>query len=315
MQFYWLGRADGRLRRRALRAFLRHGGGGAVRARARGDGGAGAAHLADACSPAAREEAHERKDGESFMRAPHAADREPGAAAVPAARACRWARWRCSPAATSPTRSACRRCCAAMSRWNDGVQDWLFDPKRLAPEFPESRDHPAVPVQRLLRRGRSARGRRRQLQARGRRAWCARRSPGRCPSSTRCRRCRRSRATSASKAGAPSASGAACASPTSCSASAPTLTREVRRLQVRRRLLHQHRHGDGAASADPAHASASATQLLPPKYGFPMKLRMPTKLGFKNPKHIARDLRHQRRIPAATGKTRATTGIPAREMT
>jgi DMSO/TMAO reductase YedYZ molybdopterin-dependent catalytic subunit len=30
-----------------------------------------------------------------------------------------------------------------------------------------------------------------------------------------------------------------------------------------------------------------ADQILPPKYGFPMKLRMPTKLGFKNPKHIA----------------------------
>jgi DMSO/TMAO reductase YedYZ molybdopterin-dependent catalytic subunit len=29
-----------------------------------------------------------------------------------------------------------------------------------------------------------------------------------------------------------------------------------------------------------------ADQILPPKYGFPMKLRMPTKLGFKNPKHI-----------------------------
>lgn len=27
-------------------------------------------------------------------------------------------------------------------------------------------------------------------------------------------------------------------------------------------------------------------QILPPKYGFPMKLRMPTKLGYKNPKHI-----------------------------
>ena len=26
-----------------------------------------------------------------------------------------------------------------MSRWNDGVQHWLFDPNRLAPEFPESR--------------------------------------------------------------------------------------------------------------------------------------------------------------------------------
>ncbi len=25
---------------------------------------------------------------------------------------------------------------------------------------------------------------------------------------------------------------------------------------------------------------------LPPKYGSPMKLRVPTKLGFKNPKHI-----------------------------
>ena len=30
-----------------------------------------------------------------------------------------------------------------------------------------------------------------------------------------------------------------------------------------------------------------ADQLLPPKYGFPMKLRIPTKLGFKNPKHIS----------------------------
>ena len=27
-------------------------------------------------------------------------------------------------------------------------------------------------------------------------------------------------------------------------------------------------------------------QVLPPQYGFPMKLRMPTKLGYKNPKHI-----------------------------
>jgi len=27
----------------------------------------------------------------------------------------------------------------AMSRWNDRVQDWIFDPARLAPEFPESR--------------------------------------------------------------------------------------------------------------------------------------------------------------------------------
>jgi DMSO/TMAO reductase YedYZ molybdopterin-dependent catalytic subunit len=29
-----------------------------------------------------------------------------------------------------------------------------------------------------------------------------------------------------------------------------------------------------------------ADQILPREFGFPMKLRMPTKLGFKNPKHI-----------------------------
>ena len=29
-----------------------------------------------------------------------------------------------------------------------------------------------------------------------------------------------------------------------------------------------------------------ADEILPPKFGFPMKLRIPTKLGFKNPKHI-----------------------------
>ena len=27
-------------------------------------------------------------------------------------------------------------------------------------------------------------------------------------------------------------------------------------------------------------------EVLPRKYGFPMKLRIPTKLGFKNPKHV-----------------------------
>ena len=32
-----------------------------------------------------------------------------------------------------------QRVLMAMSGWNDRVQEWLFDPKRLAPEFPESR--------------------------------------------------------------------------------------------------------------------------------------------------------------------------------
>ena len=32
-----------------------------------------------------------------------------------------------------------QRVLMTMSRWNDGAQEWLFNPKRLAPEFPESR--------------------------------------------------------------------------------------------------------------------------------------------------------------------------------
>ena len=27
-------------------------------------------------------------------------------------------------------------------------------------------------------------------------------------------------------------------------------------------------------------------EILPRKYGYPMKIRMPTKLGYKNPKHV-----------------------------
>ena len=50
-----------------------------------------------------------------------------------------------------------------------------------------------------------------------------------------------------------------------------------------------------------------ANQILPRAYGFPMKIRMPTKLGFKNPKYVvAMEVTNPTR--AAIGKTRATTG-------
>lgn len=51
-------------------------------------------------------------------------------------------------------------------------------------------------------------------------------------------------------------------------------------------------------------------QVLPPKYGFPMKVRMPTKLGYKNPKHV-RAISITNIYPGATGKTRGTTGLVA----
>ena len=48
-------------------------------------------------------------------------------------------------------------------------------------------------------------------------------------------------------------------------------------------------------------------QPLPPKYGFPMKLRMPTKLGYKIP-NTFRLFSSRIPTPEAIGKTRGTTG-------
>ena len=48
-------------------------------------------------------------------------------------------------------------------------------------------------------------------------------------------------------------------------------------------------------------------EILPRKYGFPMKIRIPTKLGFKNPKHVVA-MAVTNDDPAAIGRTRATTG-------
>ncbi len=52
-------------------------------------------------------------------------------------------------------------------------------------------------------------------------------------------------------------------------------------------------------------------RTLPAEYGFPMKLRMPTKLGYKNPKHILAMFVTNALSRAAIGKTRATTGSAA----
>ena len=56
-----------------------------------------------------------------------------------------------------------------MSRFNDRVQALLFSPDDAGAGISGERDHPAVPVQRLLQRGRSAGDRRRRISARDRR--------------------------------------------------------------------------------------------------------------------------------------------------
>ena len=49
--------------------------------------------------------------------------------------------------------------------------------------------------------------------------------------------------------------------------------------------LKRFRHANRVGPPDAADLLFDG-EVLPRKYGFPMKLRIPTKLGFKNPKHI-----------------------------
>jgi DMSO/TMAO reductase YedYZ molybdopterin-dependent catalytic subunit len=172
----------------------------------------------------------------------------------------------------------------AMSRWNDRVQDWIFDPKRLAPEFPESRITRPFPFNAFYEIDKApvVDPRTYKLEITGlvreRRAWTL-----------------------------------------------PELYQLPRVSQVTRHICVEgwsaigkwtgvrfshflERIGAdttakyvGFKCADDYYTSIDmptalhpqtvltfefGDSVLPREYGFPMKLRMPTKLGFKNPKHI-----------------------------
>ena len=108
-----------------------------------------------------------------------------------------------------------------VSRFNDKVQGWLFDPKRLAPTYPESMITRPFPFNAYYGEDEVPQvdADSYRLEVSGlvadRHAWTL-------PELHACRRPTRSRATSASKAGAPSANGAACRSRISSPASART---------------------------------------------------------------------------------------------
>jgi DMSO/TMAO reductase YedYZ molybdopterin-dependent catalytic subunit len=178
-----------------------------------------------------------------------------------------------------------QRVLMAMSGWNDRVQDWLFDPRRLAPEFPESRITKPFPFNGYYPESevRLVDGSAYKLELGGkirdRKAWAL-----------------------------------------------PELYALPQVSQVTRHICVEGwsaigkwsgvRFSDflervgadttakyvGFQCADDYYGSIDmatalhpqtqlsfkyADELLPPKYGYPMKLRIPTKLGFKNPKHIA----------------------------
>ena len=72
----------------------------------------------------------------------------------------------------------------------------------------------------------------------------------------------------------------------SCERVGADLTAKYVYFHLRRRLYREHRHGDRAASADhPRHALRQRVRIADP-FGFPLRLRTSTKLGYKNAKWI-----------------------------
>jgi DMSO/TMAO reductase YedYZ molybdopterin-dependent catalytic subunit len=173
----------------------------------------------------------------------------------------------------------------AMSRWNDRAQDWLFDPKRLAPEFPESAITQPFPFNAFYAEDEVVEvdGGRFKLEISGlvqdKKPWTLPRLYA-LPQVSQVTRHICVEGWSAigkwsgvrfsdflQRIGADLTAkyvGFKCADKYYTSIDMQTALHPQTQLSFR-----------------------YADELLPPKYGFPMKLRIPTKLGFKNPKHIA----------------------------
>ena len=178
-------------------------------------------------------------------------------------------------------RSALRK----MSQFNDWVQARLFNPNRLAPTYPESAITRPFPFNGYYPEERGARRRRGPLQAR-------RRRPGRQQAAVDARPALRAAAGDADHPA--------------------HLRRGLERdRQVDRRAAHGVPHAASAPTSPPntlrsaapraipapidmptaLHPQTQMTfkfdgEILPRRYGFPMRIRIPTKLGFKNPKYV-----------------------------
>ncbi|HEX9395870.1 MAG TPA: molybdopterin-dependent oxidoreductase [Burkholderiales bacterium] len=178
-----------------------------------------------------------------------------------------------------------QRVLGAMSRWNDRAQAWLFDPKRLAPEFPESAMTNPFPFNAYYSEEevRIVDGKSYKLQVAGlvreKKPW-----------------------TLAQLYALPQVSQVTrhiCVEGWSAIGkwSGVRFSDFLERIgaDTTAKYVGFQCADDYFGSIDMATALHPQTQLsfrygnelLPPKYGYPMKLRIPTKLGFKNPKHIA----------------------------
>jgi len=172
----------------------------------------------------------------------------------------------------------------AMSRWNDGAQAWLFDPKRLAPEFPLSMVTDPFPFNAYYGEDevRFVDETDYKLEVGGlvreKKTW---RLPElyALPQVSQITR-------------------HICVEGWSAIGkwSGPRFSDFLQRVgaDTTARYVGFKCADDYYTSIDMASALHPQTlmafkfadQVLPPKYGFPWKLRIPTKLGFKNPKHV-----------------------------
>ncbi|HKA39740.1 MAG TPA: molybdopterin-dependent oxidoreductase [Burkholderiales bacterium] len=173
----------------------------------------------------------------------------------------------------------------AMSRWNDRVQGWIFDPNRLAPEFPESRITMPFPFNAFYGMSEvpsvDAASYKLGLGGlvRDRKPWTLPELYALQPQVSQVTRHICVEGWSAigkwsgvrfsdflRRVGADLTAkyvGFKCVDGYSTSIDMPTALHPQTLLTFR-----------------------FADQILPAPFGFPMKLRIPTKLGFKNPKHI-----------------------------
>jgi DMSO/TMAO reductase YedYZ molybdopterin-dependent catalytic subunit len=173
----------------------------------------------------------------------------------------------------------------AMSRWNDRVQGWIFDPARLAPEFPESAITMPFPFNAFYGMDEApvvdASSYKLELGGlvRDRKPWTLPELYGLQPQVSQVTRHICVEGWSAigkwsgvrfsdflKRIGADLTAkyvGFKCADKYYTSIDMPTALHPQTLLAFR-----------------------FADQILPVPFGFPMKLRIPTKLGFKNPKHI-----------------------------
>jgi DMSO/TMAO reductase YedYZ molybdopterin-dependent catalytic subunit len=177
-----------------------------------------------------------------------------------------------------------QRVLSAMSRWNDGVQQWLFNPNRLAPEFPESRITRPFPFNAYYSESEVVEvdGSSYQLELggmiRSRKPW-----------------------TLAELYALPHVSQVTrhiCVEGWSAIGkwSGVRFSDFLARIgaDTTAKYVGFQCADDYYGSIDMATALHPQTiialryadEILPAKYGYPMKLRIPTKLGFKNPKHI-----------------------------